>query len=105
MKEENINFYSVDQTRFVFIDGNTVDTLEKCYITLAQQLSMPDYFGYNLDALEEVLADLEWIEEERIVLIVLNVEVLLQKEPDIKNDFLDILRLCENERVEMHGIG
>lgn len=104
MKEENINFYRVDQTRFVFIDGNTCDTIEKCYITLAQQLSMPDYFGYNLDALEEVLADLEWIEEERIVLIVLNVEVLLQKEPDIKNDFLDILRLCENERVEMHGV-
>jgi RNAse (barnase) inhibitor barstar len=103
MKSENISYYSADNIRYVFIDGNICDTIDKCYITLALQLSIPDYFGYNLDALEEVLADLEWIEEEKVILIVLNADGILQKEPDVKNDFLEILRACDNVRVDVIG--
>ncbi|MEP7323368.1 MAG: barstar family protein [Saprospiraceae bacterium] len=103
MESNNIHYYSFDGTRYVFIDGNTCDTIEKCYITIAQQLSIPDYFGYNLDALEEVLADLEWIEEEKVILIVLNADGILQNESEVKNDFLHVLRACDNARVEVIG--
>ena len=37
--------------------------------------------------LEEVLADLEWIEEEKIIFIVLNSGALLDAEPDLKRWF------------------
>jgi RNAse (barnase) inhibitor barstar len=104
MESGNLNYYSADNIRYVFIDGNTCDTIEKCYITLAQQLSIPDYFGYNLDALEEVLADLEWIEEEKIIIIVLNSGALLDAEPDLKDDFLSILNTSDNVRVEVKGL-
>ena len=99
-----INYYSQEGVRYVFIDGHTCDTIEKCYITLAEQLSIPDYFGYNLDALEEILADLEWIEEEQIRLIVIHATTLLQLDSDLKNDFIKILMECENERVKVIGL-
>ncbi|MEO5581460.1 MAG: barstar family protein [Saprospiraceae bacterium] len=103
MESNNISYYSNEGIRYVFIDGNTCDSMEKCYITIAQQLSIPDYFGYNLDALEEVLADLEWIEEEQIKIILLCSASLLQQEPDSKMVFLEIIKNCKNERIELVG--
>jgi RNAse (barnase) inhibitor barstar len=93
--------YSANNIRYVLIDGNTCTQLTDCYIVLQHQLNIPDYFGRNLDALEEVLADLEWIPEEKIKIIILDTTVLLAAEADKKNDFLNILNTCENERLEV----
>lgn len=40
------------------LDGNNMTTLEAAYDEFEQVLALPDYFGRNLDALEECLADL-----------------------------------------------
>ncbi len=98
----NKNYYNAGGTRYVFVDGNTCDSMEKCYATLTMQLNIPDYFGNNLDALEEVLADLEWVEEGFILILVLNKKQLL------KNNFdglVDVLSSCDNERVEVVMLG
>jgi RNAse (barnase) inhibitor barstar len=95
------NWYSANNIRYVLIDGNTCTRLTDCYTVLQQQLDIPDYFGKNLDALEEVLADLEWIPEEKIKITILHPAVLLAEEEDKKNDFLSIMNTCENERVEV----
>ena len=92
-------YFSKNNERFVFIDGNTCDTIEKCYTTLQQQLSIPDYFGHNLDALEEVLADLEWVEEEVIQIILLNETALLKNELLKKEALMDILKNNENDKI------
>jgi RNAse (barnase) inhibitor barstar len=96
------SFYSNNNERFVFIDGNTCDTIEKCYSTLQQQLSIPDYFGHNLDALEEVLADTEWIEEEKILIIILNEKELLKNDTDKKEAFIDILKNNGNDKISIN---
>jgi RNAse (barnase) inhibitor barstar len=95
------DFYSENNIRYAFVDGNTCKRIEQCYKTLQQQLSIPDYFGYNLDALEEVLGDLDWIEEEKIKLILLNSGQLLTDDTEKKKGFLDILNSCKNEKVEI----
>jgi RNAse (barnase) inhibitor barstar len=98
----NTSYYTKNKTRVVFIDGNYCDTIDKCYSSLIQQLSIPDYFGHNLDALEEIIADLEWVEEEKIEIVVLNKDALLQNDLPLKNDFLDIICNNDNLKIEVY---
>ncbi len=100
-----VNYYSENNTRYVFIDGNTCKYLDRCYEALEQQLSIPEYFGKNLDALEEVLADLDWIAEERIKIIILNSDELLAGDMAKKKAFLDILNSGENAKLEILYLG
>lgn len=42
---------------YYILDGSTMTTLETAYAEIARGLQFPDYFGKNLDALEECLRD------------------------------------------------
>ncbi len=95
------SYFAEKNIRYVFIDGTVCKSIEQCYDTLKQQLSLPGYFGNNLDALEEVLSDLDWIKEEKIKIIILNPSELLAKVISKKNAFLEILNTCENEKLEI----
>jgi RNAse (barnase) inhibitor barstar len=97
--KNNAAFFVENNTRYVFVDGNANDTLEKCYATLQTQLSIPEYFGHNLDALEEVMHDLDWIQEEKICIIISAEKALLQNEAEFKNDFLEILETSSLENI------
>lgn len=44
--------------RRYILDGSKMATLDGAYAEIASKLSFPDYFGRNLDALEECLQDL-----------------------------------------------
>lgn len=99
------SYYVENNIRYVFIDGYACKNIERCFATLQQQLSLPDYFGNNLDALEEVLADLDWINEEKIKIIISNSAELLANNIDKKNDFLEILNSCGNEKLEIIYLG
>jgi RNAse (barnase) inhibitor barstar len=95
-------FYTHNNTRFVFIDGLLCNTIDKVYATLQQQLSIPEYFGNNLDALEEVLADVEWVEEEKIKIIIINSSILLSNEDaGVKEGFMAVLKANDNYRIQM----
>jgi len=95
------SYYADKNIRFVFIDGNICKSIQQCYQTLQQQLSIPDYFGCNLDALEEVLGDLDWVKEEKVRIILLNSEHLLTDDKEKKTAFFDILNSCKNEKLEI----
>ncbi len=94
------SYFQENNIRYVFIDGNTCKDLQSGYKTLQQQLSFPDYFGNNLDALEEMMSDLDWISEDKIKIIILNVEDLFDKTPEKKKDFLEVLN-SSADKVEI----
>ena len=59
----------------------------------ARVLSFPDYFGHNWDALEECLADLDWLPASGYVVMIADAEQVLTK-PDDEDDyetFIEIL--------------
>ena len=95
------SFYSANDTRYVFIDGFACLTLADCYQSLQQQLDIPDYFGNNLDALDEVLSDLDWLDEKYVKIIIANISKLLSKEIDRKKDFLEVMENNENAFLEI----
>jgi RNAse (barnase) inhibitor barstar len=62
------------------IDANRVTTLREFYEVLAEAMHFPDYFGFNLDSLDELLSDLTWIEDEKLAIYFYNSEKFLEKE-------------------------
>ena len=101
IKKISLGYYSENNTRFVFIDGLACPYLEQCYSTLQTQLSLPSNFGKNLDALDEMLADLDWITESKVKIILLHEKDLFSKEPGRKGDLLEMLQSVENKRLEL----
>ena len=99
-------YFSTDKTRYAFIDGMACKTITKAYQRLQEQLSFPDYFGHNLDALDEALSDLDWISKPRIRLIITDIPQLLsEEEADKKDAFLEVINEHQNERLEVFYIG
>ena len=101
VKHIPLSYYSENDTRYVFLDGLVCSTLATCYYILQQQLSLPDYFGSNLDALDEVLSDLDWIPEKKIKIIIANNDQLLNGEAHKRKDFLDTINSADNDKVEI----
>lgn len=62
------------------IDSKSCTTLRAFYETLAQKLHFPDYFGFNMDSLDELLNDLSWIEDAHLALYFKNNEHFLINE-------------------------
>jgi len=65
------------------IDGSKARTLRQFYDQIADALEFPD-FGNNLDALNDALNDLQWLEDEKIVLYFTNTDQLISQERDPK---------------------
>ncbi|GAB3501443.1 hypothetical protein GCM10027341_28280 [Spirosoma knui] len=63
------------------IDGKKTLTLRQFYEEIADLLEIPD-FGFNLDALNDALNDLQWLEDEQIVIYFTNTNNLISKERD-----------------------
>lgn len=65
-----------------FIDGQQCKSLPAFYSHIARALDFPDYFGNNLDALDEALCDLNWIEEETVLLVIFNYNQFMSEDKE-----------------------
>lgn len=66
--------------RIARIDGSQATTMKTFHEQIALALDFPDYFGHNLDSLDELLNDLQWIDEEKIVIFIDHSAEWLSKE-------------------------
>ena len=57
----------------------------------ARALDFPDYFGHNWDALEECLADLEWLPAKGYILLITDAAAVLSNDETEYETFLEIL--------------
>jgi RNAse (barnase) inhibitor barstar len=93
------NVDSLIDYRIAQIDGQKAHTLRGFYEELAKALNFPEYFGFNLDSLDEMLNDLSWVNESKIAIYVTNSEQFIKKErnPDKLPTILDLLdATCED---------
>ena len=70
------------------ISGLKCQTLRGFYTQIANALHFPDYFGKNLDALEECLLDLSWLAEKEVSLTISNRSYFLENETDENREFV-----------------
>ena len=58
---------------------------------MARALEFPDYFGHNWDAVEECLADLEWLPAKGYVLLFTDAQLILPDDEEEFATFLEVL--------------
>ncbi|MBP8726448.1 MAG: barstar family protein [Saprospiraceae bacterium] len=85
------------------IDGNSCKSIADLYTSLSSKLCFPDYFGNNLDALYDILLDLSWIEQNKVILFIDHFETLLSANPEYLPGFLCVLRdACASKEESTH---
>lgn len=73
------------------IKGRRCKTPASLFVEFAQALEFPDYFGHNWDAMEECLADLEWLPAKGYVLLITDAGDVLSDNEEEYETFLEIL--------------
>ncbi len=68
----------------VILDGAQITNFAIFHKTIASLLHFPDYYGNNLDALDEVLNDMEFSPLKNIQIVFRNYDKLLSDEPHEK---------------------
>ena len=74
------------------IKGARCETTAGLLTECARALDFPDYFGHNWDALEECLADLEWLPAKGYILLITDAGCVLPDDEEEYETFLEILR-------------
>ena len=62
------------------IDGLKASLMKDFHEQIGLAMQFPDYSGKNLDALDEMLNDLEWIKQEKVIIYIKNSADWLSKE-------------------------
>jgi hypothetical protein len=73
------------------IKGRHCKTPANLFAEFARALEFPDYFGHNWDALEECLADLEWLPAMGYILLITDAGDVLPDDEAEYETFLEIL--------------
>jgi len=80
------------KTEIFYLDGREILDKQSFLRKVAEVMRFPDYFGYNWDALEECITDLDWCPAARYILIYDYPEVFSKVEPEEWKMANDILR-------------
>ena len=73
------------------IKGRHCATPANLFAEFARALKFPDYYGHNWDALEECLADLEWMPAKGYVLLLTDAVHVLPDDDTEYETFLEVL--------------
>lgn len=73
------------------INGKKCATAAGVFTEFARALGFPDYFGHNWDAMEECLADLEWLPAKGYVLLITDAQAVIPGDEEEYETLLEIL--------------
>lgn len=74
------------------IKGAKCQTTDGLLREWARALDFPDYFGHNWDALEECLADLEWLPAKGYILLITDAAQVLPEDEEEYATLLEVLQ-------------
>jgi len=83
---------------FAILNGEKMHSINNLYVEFADKLRFPDYFGFNGNAFDECINDLEWLEAIGYLLIVENGdELLIDDEKDSIDWFIETISAAGDE--------
>jgi len=73
------------------IQGKKCRTSSGLFDEFARVLAFPEYFGHNWDALEECLADFEWLPAKGYILLITDAHAVLPDDEEEYETLLEVL--------------
>ncbi|HMS82871.1 MAG TPA: barstar family protein [Nitrospira sp.] len=73
------------------IQGKKCGSTSSLFAEFARALTFPDYFGHNWDALEECLADFEWLPAKGYILLITDAHAVLPNDEEEYQTLLEVL--------------
>lgn len=99
---QNLVFTSeASDTYIAVLDGRKMKSLSEFYKVLSEALQFPDYFGENLDALDELLYDIDWIPNQFVLLVIHHHHAFLDNDIQKKAEILQLLEEIDNPCFEV----
>jgi RNAse (barnase) inhibitor barstar len=87
----------------VLLDGTQLTTIDLFYAAIKTALSLPDYFGNNLDALADSITDLSHLTQKEISIVLKHQDDFLKEEDEeTKKGVLETLTFSVDELDMMH---
>ena len=83
------------------IDGNKCKNVKDFVVEIGQAFSFPNYYGKNLDALNDCINDLDWISKDNYILIINDFESFISDSKEDREDMVGFL----NEISEQWRLG
>jgi hypothetical protein len=84
----------------IAIDGLRMSTSDALFEEFSRSANLPDYFGRNWPALDECLADLEWLSATSYVVTLANPAGVLEAEPLTRATFARVIKRAATEWSE-----
>jgi RNAse (barnase) inhibitor barstar len=78
------------------VDGKKIHDKKSLFDEFCVAFKFPDYFGYNWDAFDECINDLEWLNSKSYILVISNFEQVKLDQPSYKI-WLDVMRKAIKE--------
>ncbi|ANF95956.1 barstar family protein [Paenibacillus bovis] len=79
--------------KITFLDGDHCTTVEGLFKEFNEKFDFPSYFGWNWNALDECLSDLDWLDAHGHIACIRNAEKLLGLYDSDLLIILDILKM------------
>lgn len=83
-------------TYVVCFQGNCYKDEYMFFCDMASAFRFPEYFGYNWDALDECICDLDWLKFNKVLVVIENYHFMFQN--DVKNK--EFVLQCMNNTAE-----
>lgn len=89
---------ATDAIQLIELDGGRMQSSADFYTEVSSKLKLPDYFGRNLNALDECVTDLEWVDgKSPVVIVIRNADLMLKGERDLFEGFIDVMTSAGEE--------
>jgi len=96
-------------TLIAMVDGINCETKIDLLTEFSKALQFPEYFGCNWDAFDECVNDLSWINKKKIIIVLLDAQLLLRNQENDYKIFLETLHdinesLIKKEVIIFHHV-
>ncbi|MGC4936177.1 barstar family protein [Gordonia sp. DT30] len=70
------------------IEGKDIEDVKTAFDTFRSALEFPDYFGENVNAFRDCVADLSWMHADVVWIVIQNADLIPVAEPSARIDWL-----------------